>query len=76
MGIKTAFFSKKLRKIAQQLKASPTDPHSLRRLRAPPPDTQCETSELQYTSLLNTRLPIKTFSRFNYWFRPFLRTSL
>ena len=37
-GIKKAFFSKKLRKIAQRLGALPPDPHSLLRLRAPPPD--------------------------------------
>ena len=37
-GIKIAFFSKKLRKIAQRLGASPPDPHSLRRLWAPPLD--------------------------------------
>ena len=37
-GIKIAFFSKKLQKIAQQLGASPPDPQSLRPLGAPPPD--------------------------------------
>ena len=37
-GIKIAFFPKKLRKIAQRLGALPPDPHSIRRLRAPPPD--------------------------------------
>ena len=37
-GIKNAFFSKKLQKIAQQLGASPPDPQSLRPLEAPSPD--------------------------------------
>ena len=37
-GIKIAFFSKKLRKIAKRLWALPSDPHSFRRLGAPPLD--------------------------------------
>ena len=37
-GIKIAFFSKKLQKIAQPLGASPPYPQSLRPLGAPPPD--------------------------------------
>ena len=37
-GIKIAFFSKTLQKIAQRLGALPPDPQSLRRLEAPPPD--------------------------------------
>ena len=51
-GIKIAFFSKKLRKIAQRLGALPPDPHSFRRLRAPPQIPVCDTFELQCTSLL------------------------
>ena len=43
-GVKTAFFFKKLRKIAQQLGASPPDPFN-------------DTFELQYVSLLNNRSP-------------------
>ena len=37
-GIKIAFFSKKLQKIAQRLGSSPTDLQSLRQLGTPPPD--------------------------------------
>ena len=54
-GIKIPFFPK-LRIIAQRLGALPPDTHSLRCLGAPPPDPLCDAFELQYTSLLNTRL--------------------
>ena len=37
-GIKIAFFSKKLQKLAQQLGALPPDPQNLRPLGTPPPD--------------------------------------
>ena len=52
-GIKIAFFSKKLQKIAQQLGASHPDPQSLRRLVAPPPDPP-SVIPLSYTRFLNT----------------------
>ena len=54
---KTAFFFKKLRKIAKRLGASPPDPYTLRRLGAPPPDTLNDTFELRYTPLLNYTSP-------------------
>ena len=38
--------------MAQRLEASPPDPHSPRRLRAPPQIHVCDTFELPYTSLL------------------------
>ena len=45
-GIKIAFFSKKLQKIAQRLVASPPDPQSLRRLGARPQTPVCDAFEL------------------------------
>ena len=51
-GIRTTFFSKKLRKIVQRLGASPPDPYSLGRLELRPQTPVCDTFELQYTSLL------------------------
>ena len=61
-GIKIAFFSKKLQKIAQQLGALPPDPHSLRPLGAPPPDPPSVIC-LSYTGFLKTspKLHICTF---------------
>ena len=55
-GIKTAFFSKKLRKIAQQLGAEPPSAGGYGGLGSgtSPPDPLNNTFELQYTSLLNT----------------------
>ena len=63
MVLKQFFCSKNLRKIAQRLGASPADPYSLRRL---PSMIRLNYSTLLYT----TRLPIQTFSYFNYWFKP------
>ena len=45
-GIKIAFISKKLQKIAQRLGAGPPVPQSFQRLGAPPPDPMCDTFEL------------------------------
>ena len=45
-GIKTAFISKKLQKIAQLLGASLPDPHSLWRLGTAPKAHSCDTFEL------------------------------
>ena len=61
-GIKIAFFSKNLQKIAQQLGASPPDPQSLRLLGAPPPDPP-SVIRLSYTGFLKTfpKLRICTF---------------
>ena len=55
--VKTAFFFKNLRKIAQRLGAKLPDPHSLRRLGALPPDPVNDTFELQ-SLLYSTRLSI------------------
>ena len=49
-GIKIAFFSKKLQKIAQRLGAGPPVPQNLLRLGAPPPDPMCDTFELHKLS--------------------------
>ena len=70
-GIKIAFFSKKLQKIAQQLGASPPDPQSLRLLGAPPPDHPY-VIRLSYTGFLKTspKLRICTFAI--YLFKPSL----
>ena len=68
-GIKIAFFSKKLQKIAQQLGSSPPDPQSLRPLGTPPPDPPSVIC-LSYTGFLKTspKLRICTFQY--YWFKP------
>ena len=50
-GIKIAFFSKKLQKIAQQRGALPPNPQSLRLLGAPPPDP-LSVIRLSYTGFL------------------------
>ena len=60
-GIKIAFFSKKLQKIAQQPEASPPDPQSLRPLRAPPPDPVCDTFELYFFLKASPKSRICTF---------------
>ena len=63
-GIKIAFFSKKLQKIAQQLGAKPPDPQSLRPQGAPPPDPR-----LWYvwvTFAFSKRLQSYVFALFNY----------
>ena len=57
-GIKKALFSKTLRKIAQRLEAWPPDPKASGRWGLRPQIPVYDTFELQYTSLLNTRLPI------------------
>ena len=49
-GIKIAFFSKKVQKIAQRQKASPPDPQSLQRLGAPPQAPVCDSFELHKLS--------------------------
>ena len=49
-GIKIAFFTKKLQKIAQRLGASPPDPKSLRRLGVPPQTPVRDTFELHKLS--------------------------
>ena len=49
-GIKIAFFSKKLRKIAQRLGALPPDSHSLRRLGSAP--RSLSVIRLNYSTLL------------------------
>ena len=69
-GIKIAFSSKKLQKVAQQLGASPPDPRSLRPLGAPPPDPP-SVIRLSYTGFLKTfpKLRICTFQL--YLFKPF-----
>ena len=60
-GVKTSFFFKKLRKIAQRL---PIDSggYGLR-----PPTRICDTFELQNTYLLNTSPNLDIFT-FIYWF--------
>ena len=62
MTLKKTFFSKRSQKIVQRLRASPPGP-------------VCDTFELHY-SLLNTRLPIKTFSLVHFWLKssPFSKT--
>ena len=41
-----------------------------------PQNPVCNTFELQYTSLLNTRRPVETFLYFNYWLRANTRPRL
>ena len=60
-GVKTAFVSKKLQKIAQRLGASPPDPNSLRRLGLRPHTPVNDPFEVQYTSLLNTSANLGIF---------------
>ena len=60
-GIKIAFFSKKLRKIARRLRASPSDPHSLRQR------FNCRT-----TSLLKHVSQIRHFRILNIGLSPLL----
>ena len=67
--IKLAFFSKKLRKIARWLGASPPDPHNLWRLGAPPPDPRLWYVWITVHLFTQTRLSIWTCSHFSYWFR-------
>ena len=59
-GIKIAFFSKKLQKIAQQLGASPPDPQSLRRLGAPHLDLPSVIG-LSYTDFLKKSPKLRTY---------------
>ena len=61
-GIKIAFLSKKLQKIAEQLGASPPDPQNLRLAGAPPLDPP-PVIPLIYTGFLKTspKLRICTF---------------
>ena len=70
-GIKIALFSKKLQKIAQRLGVSPPDPIASGGWGLRPQTPLCDTFDLQYTCLLNMRLPIYTFSHFNYCFKPY-----
>ena len=55
-GTKIGFFSKKLQKIAQRLRPQTRIASGGWKLR--PQTSVCDTFELQYASLLNTRLPI------------------
>ena len=68
-GIKIAFFSKKLQKIAQQLGALPPDPQSLRPLGAQPPDPR-SVIRLSYTGFLKTSPKLRICSFQLYQFKP------
>ena len=70
-GIKIAFFSKKLQKIALQVGASPPDPQSLRPLGAQPPDPP-SVIRLSCTGFLKTspKFPVRICTFQLYYFKP------